>query len=116
MEDYQWTQHKDAFAPVFKSQYDSFFLMLKNLNYSTDSNKNHFNDGLNESEKELLTLIAIAPGEIQDWYSEKTGFSIAKVQRIIKSLKDKGIIYRQGSKKKGTWRVKGVSEKLCHPH
>lgn len=47
----------------------------------------------------------------QDWYCEKTGFSIAKVQRIMKKLHEKGIIYRYGSKKKGMWIVKGVTDK-----
>lgn len=36
--DYE-VQHNytDDFAPVFKSQYDSFFLILKNLNYSVEA-------------------------------------------------------------------------------
>ncbi len=86
IEDYE-VQHNynDDLAPVFKSQYDAFFLTLKNLNYSGGYKKDSFNDrlndvlndGLNESEQELLTIIAAAPSGTQDWYCEKTGFSIA---------------------------------------
>ncbi len=79
--------YSDELAPVFNSQYDSFFLTLKNLNYSSGYKKDLLNDrlndvlndGLNESEQELLTIIAVAPSVTQDWYCEKTGFSIAKV-------------------------------------
>lgn len=110
--------YSDELAPVFKSQYDSFFLTLRNLNYSNGYKKNSINDrlndvlndGLNQGELELLTLITKASGATQNWYSEKTGFSIAKVQRIMKKLQENGIIYRYGSKKKGLWKVKGVGK------
>lgn len=56
--------YQNELAPVIKSQYDAFFLTLKNLNYSSGYKKDLFNDrlndvlndGLNESEQELLTI------------------------------------------------------------
>lgn len=33
--------YSDELAPIFKSQYDSFFLTLKNLNYNSEMNINH---------------------------------------------------------------------------
>ena len=56
------------------------------------------NDGLNQSEQELLILIAVAPGMTKNWYSQKTGFSIANVQRIMKKLRGKGRISRGNRK------------------
>ena len=37
--------------------------------------------------------------------ADKTGFSRAKVQRIMKKLIDNKIIMREGSKKSGVWKI-----------
>ena len=37
--------------------------------------------------------------------SEHTGFSVRKINRIMKGLKEKGIIVRVGSDRKGYWEI-----------
>ncbi len=38
---------------------------------------------------------------------QKAGFSRAKVQRIMKKLVENKVIYREGAKKNGVWKVYG---------
>ena len=80
-------------------------------NPSNDVLSDVLNDALNEDEKRLLELIIKAPGATQDWYSKESGFSIAKVQRMMKKMKEQGTIYRLGAKKNGSWKVAGVNDK-----
>ena len=44
--------------------------------------------------------------------ASQTGFSRRKVQRIIKKLADEGIIWRDGAKKNGKWRVREDIQQL----
>ena len=111
--------------PEYRNSANAVTLILKNNIAERGTNKTSFNpsndvlsdvlnDGLNESDRTLLDLIMRAPSETQSWYSEEAGFSIAKVQRIMKKLQEQGIIYRQGAKKKGFWKVKveGLADKM----
>lgn len=62
-------------------------------------------DGLNADEILLLSTLIEALDVTQKQLAGKTGFSLRKVERLMKDLRMKGIIQRQGSKKKGTWEV-----------
>lgn len=61
--------------------------------------------GLNLKEFAVLTLIkgntSISVAELAD----KTGLSTRTIDRIIKSLKDKGILFRTGSTKQVKWQI-----------
>lgn len=63
------------------------------------------NDALNDDEKIIVRLIKENPAFKQTEMAEKTGFSRAKVQRLMKALSEKSIIKRSGGKKKGHWEV-----------
>lgn len=65
------------------------------------------NETLNESEKALITAIQNNQNLTVDSLVNKTGFSRAKVNRIISSLKEKGLLKRIGSKKTGYWEITG---------
>lgn len=80
------------------------------FNPSNDVLSDVLSDVLNDDERMLLGYIVKDPSAKQDWYSRESGFSIAKVQRVMKKLKDKGIIYRSGAKKNGFWVVEGGND------
>ncbi len=65
------------------------------------------NDALNGDEKIIVELIKVDPSISQESISERSGFSRSKVQRIMKKLSDSHVIYREGAKKNGLWRVAG---------
>lgn len=65
-------------------------------------------EGLSDDENILLVIIKKAPYATQDIFAQETGFSLSKVQRMMKKLQDEKIIWRKGSKKKGSWEIKGV--------
>ena len=63
------------------------------------------NEGLSEDAKQLLACIRNAPKATQKWYAEETGFSVAKIERMMKKMREAGIIIRKGSKKNGMWEI-----------
>ena len=63
------------------------------------------NEALNADEKIIVKLIMGDPSINQEEISKKSGFSRSKVQRIMKKLSDSHVIYREGAKKDGFWRV-----------
>ena len=65
-------------------------------------------DGLSKDENILLIVIKKAPYATQDYYAQETSFSLSKVQRMMKKLQNDKIIWRNGSKKKGSWEIKGI--------
>lgn len=68
-------------------------------------------DGLSKDENILLVVIKKASYATQDFYAQETGFSLSKVQRMMKKLQQEKIIWRNGSKKKGNWEIKGIHQK-----
>ena len=63
------------------------------------------NEGLTADEKKLLDYIRSAPIATQKWYAEETSFSVAKIERMMKKMREDGIINRKGSKKNGMWEI-----------
>ena len=116
IEDYEVQKnYSDELAPVFMSEYDAFFLTLKNMNYyrGTDQGSNQgTNQGSNNSvdwdqrKQSVLDLIRtnnrISIGEIQ----EKLGLTERQLSRTIKMLKEDGVLEREGSARTGYWVVK----------
>ena len=63
------------------------------------------NAALNEEEQTIIKIVSQVPQATQREIADKTGFSRAKVQRIMKKLIDNKIIMREGSKKSGVWKI-----------
>ena len=63
------------------------------------------NEALNENEVKIISLIEENPDIKQKDIIEMLGLSRAHVQRIMKSLRDRGIISHKESKKRGKWIV-----------
>ena len=63
------------------------------------------NEALNEEEKLIVNIVMSDPQINQGDIVKKTGYSRSKVQRLVKKLKEKEVIYRDGSKKSGLWRI-----------
>ncbi len=54
-------------------------------------------------ERSLLEIIAVNPEATQTYYAEQTGASKRTVSRLFASLQEKGMLKREGSKRKGKW-------------
>ena len=57
-------------------------------------------------ELSLINLLKENPSINQDESAKQLGVSLRVVKRISQRLQDKGIIYREGSRKKGLWKFK----------
>lgn len=53
----------------------------------------------------VLGFLAVHPYATYEVVADATGFSRAKVGRIIQSLREKSMLARDGSRKTGSWRV-----------
>ena len=81
----------------------------KTSNKTSDKTSNEvLFEGLSKDENTLLIVIKKAPYATQDFYAQETSFSLSKVQRMMKKLQNDKIIWRNGSKKKGSWEIKGI--------
>ena len=79
----------------------------KTSNKTSDKTSNDvLFEGLSRDENALLAVIREIPYATQDFYAQETNFSISKVQRMMKKLQNENIIWRNGSKKKGSWEIR----------
>lgn len=62
-------------------------------------------DALSEIEIAIMQIIRSSPRITQAEIVQRTGYSRAKVQRTMKKLIEKHLIYRKGAKKNGDWLV-----------
>jgi ATP-dependent DNA helicase RecG len=76
----------------------------KNPNGSLSGSLNE-NGSLNDAEKIILVLLRSDPKLTRKELADQTGRPERTIQRAMKSLQDKKIIEREGSKKAGYWRV-----------
>ncbi len=92
----------------FFSNWVCFIVTLWNLNFkaSQDGTLNGtLNDALGEEYVKLISLLKAEPSITQVLAAEKLVFSKRKVQRMMKSLSERGYIKREGSKKIGRWAI-----------
>lgn len=81
--------YNDDLAPVFKSQYDSFFLTLKNLNYNSRISNRAENRVVKKSDemlqryKDIKEIIEVNPNVRKREIAEILGLSRQKVDRAI---------------------------------
>lgn len=67
-----------------------------------------FPEGLDIKEKAILELIIADTSISIPEIAEKTSISKRTINRIIKSLKDKGILARIGSTKQVKWQINSI--------
>ena len=60
---------------------------------------------LSPDELVVVGYMAIHPSATYESVAATTGFSRAKVGRIIQSLREKGVLVRDGSRKSGSWQI-----------
>lgn len=68
-----------------------------------DSENVGINVGITEAERRLLAFIAGNPRTTAAQAAEAMSLSKRQAERLFASLRDKGIISRQGSNKLGNW-------------
>ncbi len=118
IEDYQFQHHyTEELVPVFKSEYGSFFLTLKNLNYYQGSNSTRnggnggingeINDGINlsETERKIVSAIRQNPNITRTDLASYLKFGTSTIDRAIRKLKEAGVLTRIGSNKTGYWKI-----------
>lgn len=112
IQDYQSQRnYTDGLAPVFKSEYGSFFLTLKNLNYYQGSNQGS-KQGSNQEridwenrKNAVLALIRTDDRISTRTIQETLGLTERQLSRTIKQLKDEGRLNREGSSRNGHWKT-----------
>lgn len=67
--------------------------------------ENVVENSVSDAEYRLLELLMMNPGQTVAAYAEQLKVSGRTVDRSLKSLKEKGIIIRIGSARKGYWRI-----------
>ena len=121
IEDYQ-NQYKytEAMAPIFRSESGSFYLKLKNLNYTAlDKGERTGKEPGKKTGKEnrerilqsreimgtILSLLKDNPQMTIVMVAEATGLSNKQAERCMEKLKKEGHLIREGSTKAGSWIV-----------
>ncbi len=82
--------------------------MYRNNNTNKASNESineSINESLNSDEAVIMSMIKINPQISQKEMVTKSGFSRSKIQRILKVLQEKKILYREGARKNGYWKI-----------
>lgn len=74
---------------------------------SNEALNDALNEALNDDEQIIVEIIRLSPNASQREIVQKTGFSRAKVQRIMKKMVENKVIYREGARKNGVWKVSG---------
>lgn len=75
------------------------------VNRVTDGVNDRVNDRVNDNERAVLTLLQSDPGYTITALAASLGLSRKTIASRIKTLKEKGIIERIGSSKKGYWKI-----------
>ena len=74
---------------------------------SSDNKKSDDKPSFSETEQQLLTLIRENPMMTMGEMASRSGLSRAGVQYALNVLRGKGVISREGSRKKGVWVIHG---------
>ncbi|MBW7570565.1 RNA-binding domain-containing protein [Succinivibrio faecicola] len=61
---------------------------------------------LNDTEKTILELLKYKPNSSREDLAEKTSKTVRTIQRALNTLKDQGLIEREGAKQNSIWKVK----------
>ncbi|HIY60187.1 MAG TPA: winged helix-turn-helix transcriptional regulator [Candidatus Eisenbergiella pullistercoris] len=99
-------------APEYIETPNTVKLILRNnidtrTVYGNKASGDAGNEALNDAERIIIEIIRKFPQASQKEIAEKAEFSRSKVQRTMKNLVEKKVIYREGARKNGVWRVTG---------
>ena len=67
-----------------------------------------FADKLSDRERQILELIQEDPGYTTTKMAEKLSISRVAIGNHIRALKEKGVVERVGSDRKGYWEIKEI--------
>lgn len=95
---------KNGFMVIFYRKTDKELLELTGENENNSATGTE-NGTQNDTEKLILDILEKTPDITQKELSEKTNISLRTVKRIIQQLKEKNIIERIGSDRKGYWKI-----------
>lgn len=102
----------------FYSNRTDFKVTLMNENYNREientSNKSYtenYTENINETQRKIINLIKSNPNITQKIMMEKTNLSRPAITLNLKQLKDKKIIERVGSDRKGYWKIVNIDKK-----
>lgn len=86
--------------------------MYRNNNANKDSGESinesiteSINESLNSDESIIIAMIKTNPQINQKAMVTQSGFSRSKIQRILKRLQEKKLLYREGARKNGYWKL-----------
>ena len=82
-------------------------MMEQNINEVSDkvSDKSIGNANLSDTEKQILSYISKNSNITQKELASQLGISEIGIRKAMAQLKKNGIIIREGSPKKGSWKV-----------
>lgn len=72
----------------------------------TETGQESGQQALSENEKKVLSILREQPAISTDQVSRESMIAKRTVERTIQSLKKKGIVAREGSRRRGVWRVR----------
>lgn len=72
---------------------------------SNESTNESISESLNSDEAVIMAIIKSNPQISQKEMATKSGFSRSKIQRILKVLQGKKVLYREGARKNGYWKI-----------
>ena len=72
---------------------------------SNESINESISESLNSDEAVIMDIIKSNPQISQKEMVTKSGFSRSKIQRILKVLQGKKVLYREGARKNGYWKI-----------
>ena len=100
-------RYTEELHPIFRSEYDAFFLTLKNINYLHDHHNVKENCERNgkENVKQIVNLILNNPTITLRALAEQTGMTKRQVEYQLQLLRSSGRLQREGSTKSGRWVV-----------
>lgn len=71
-----------------------------------DTKNVSINVPINPTEQAVLSLIEMNPAITREEIAERTSKTVRTIQRTLTSLKNKGLIERDGANKNGVWILK----------
>ena len=105
--------YSEKYAPEFYSTHSSFTVVLKNVNYidtQTEIKNDTINDTINDTQRKILLIINENPSITSNELSEQVGITERNIKANIKTLKDAGMLEREGARKNGRWVIKNAGK------
>lgn len=119
LEDYAFQENsREDLMPKFVADNKDFLLTLYNLNYYEGNNVVENSDkvrrssekfgekSLNDTQKEILTLIKVDGTNSAISIAKKLNITSRAVEKNIKVLREQGILIRHGAARGGYWEIK----------